>query len=78
VGAFFLALVVAAQPAIPNLYPPSHPSVGHALYINKEVIEMLLLVFMSTTAVGRWGGLDFFVHQFVVRPLFGRKQEARK
>lgn len=73
VGAGFLALVVAVMPAIPNIYPPSHPSVGHALYINKEVIEMLVLLFMSTTAVGRWGGLDFILYHKVYRPLFGRK-----
>ena len=36
--------------------------VGHALLINKDFIEMLALVTIATTAVGRWGGLDFILY----------------
>ncbi len=73
-GAVFLLMVTLAQPALPWVFPQPHPSAGHALLINKEFIEMLLLFFLATTRVGRWGGLDFFVYTFVTRRLFGPKK----
>lgn len=76
-GAVFLLMVVLAQPALPWIYPPAHPSAGHAFLINKEFLEMLLLLFLATTHVGRWGGLDFFIHTFITRPLFGSKDKAK-
>jgi uncharacterized membrane protein YphA (DoxX/SURF4 family) len=72
-GAVFLLTVVLAQPAWPTIYPPAPAPVGHALVINKEFIEMLALLLLAATAVGRWGGLDFFVHQLLVRPIFGKR-----
>ena len=30
----------------------------------------------AATPVGRWGGLDYFIHHLVVRPVF-RKREKR-
>lgn len=72
-GALFLLSIVLAQPDWPGLYPPPHPSVGHSFFINKEFVEMMALLALGTTHVGRWGGLDFFVHYCFVRPLFGRR-----
>ncbi|MEK6234599.1 MAG: DoxX family protein [Planctomycetales bacterium] len=71
-GAAFMFLIVLSQPAWPGYYPPPHPAVGHAMIINKEFVEMMALVVLGCTAVGRWGGLDFFVHQYVVQPLLAR------
>lgn len=75
-GAAFLVLVVAAMPALPNIYPPPHPSAGHAMFINKEVLEMIGLLVLAATPVGRWGGLDFFIHHLLIRPFYGTKVVA--
>jgi len=67
-GAAFMAFVVATQPSWPTIYPPAPPVVGHALLINKDFIEMVALLVVATTPVGRWGGLDFFLHRWFVAP----------
>ncbi len=71
-GGVFLISLIGAQPEWPTIYPPAPPSSGHALLVNKEFVEMLALFALATTRVGRWGGLDFFVHYLLVRPFFGR------
>ena len=60
-GAAFMAMVVMTQPAFPTIYPPDQPIVGHALLVDKDVIEMLALLVMVAVGAGRWGGLDFFL-----------------
>jgi len=72
-GGLFLLSIVLAQPDWPGLYPPPHPAVGRSLFVNKEFVEMMALFALGTTHVGRWGGLDFLVHYWFVRPLFGRR-----
>jgi uncharacterized membrane protein YphA (DoxX/SURF4 family) len=67
-GAAFMAFVVATQPSWPTIYPPAPPVVGHALLINKDFVEMVALLVVATTPVGRWGGLDFFLHRWFVAP----------
>ena len=71
-GAIFLITIIGAQPEWPTISPPAPPTSGHALLVNKEFVEMLAMFALATTHVGRWGGLDFFVHYLLVRPLFGR------
>lgn len=73
-GALFLLSIVLAQPDWPGLYPPPHPSTGRSLIVTKEFIEMMALFALAATHVGRWGGLDFFIHQLIVRPLFGKRE----
>jgi uncharacterized membrane protein YphA (DoxX/SURF4 family) len=73
-GALFLLSIVLAQPDWPGLYPAPHPSVGHSLFVNKEFVEMMAMFALATTHVGRWGGLDFFLHYCFVRPLFRRRE----
>jgi uncharacterized membrane protein YphA (DoxX/SURF4 family) len=75
-GALFLLSIVLAQPDWPGLYPAPHPSVGHSLFVNKEFVEMMALFALATTHVGRWGGLDFFIHYCFVRPIFGGRDAA--
>jgi uncharacterized membrane protein YphA (DoxX/SURF4 family) len=72
-GALFLAQIVAAQPDWPGLYPIPHPSAGRSLLVNKEFVEMMALVALGFLPTGRWAGLDFFVHNLVLRPLLGKK-----
>lgn len=75
-GAIFLLSIVLAQPDWPGLFPVPHPAVGHSLFVNKEFVEMMALFALATTRVGRWGGLDFFIHYLFVRPLFGKREST--
>jgi len=63
-----MCMVVMTQPAWPTIYPPDPAIVGHALLVNKDFIEMVALLVIATTAAGRWGGLDFFIHRWIVKP----------
>jgi uncharacterized membrane protein YphA (DoxX/SURF4 family) len=74
-GAVFLASIVLAQPAWPTIYPPLPPSAGHTLVVNKEFIEMLAMLALAATPVGRWAGLDFFVYNLLIRPCCGGKEK---
>ena len=63
-GALFLLSVICTQPpwsagAIPTYY---------------QVVEMVALLVLMTTAVGRWGGLDYFIH-LLVRPCRRQKEQ---
>jgi uncharacterized membrane protein YphA (DoxX/SURF4 family) len=57
-GAAFMCSVVLTQFPWPTIYPPAPAEAGHALLVNKDFIEMVALLLLSTTAAGRWGGLD--------------------
>ena len=76
-GAFFLLSVVLSQPALPGIFPPAPPSAGHNLFVTKELIEMVALAFLATTCVGRWAGLDFFIHRLITGRCCSPK-EAKK
>jgi hypothetical protein len=43
--------------------------VGHALIVDKNFVEMIALLTLAATSVGRWGGLDFFVYHWLGRPI---------
>ncbi len=58
-GGAFLASVVLSQPAWLPGAAPTYP----------QTLEMLVLFTLSTLPVGRWCGLDFFLHH-----LFGRSR----
>jgi uncharacterized membrane protein YphA (DoxX/SURF4 family) len=55
VGALFLLSVVSMQPFW----------VSEALPTYNQFVEMFALLALATTQVGRWGGLDFFVHHLI-------------
>jgi uncharacterized membrane protein YphA (DoxX/SURF4 family) len=75
-GAAFLAMIVASHLSYPGVWPEPHPSEGHSLLINKDAIEMLALLALAATPVGRWGGLDFFIHYGLTRHIFRRRRPA--
>jgi uncharacterized membrane protein YphA (DoxX/SURF4 family) len=75
-GAVFLGMIVLSQPPWPTIYPPDPPSAGKSMIVNKEFIEMLALATLATMPVGRWGGLDWFVHHLIVRKWFGRGETS--
>jgi uncharacterized membrane protein YphA (DoxX/SURF4 family) len=63
--AAFLFLVIMSQPpwvplTITTLFP-------------YQLVEMLALLALATTAVGRWGGLDFFLHTLITARFRGRR-----
>jgi uncharacterized membrane protein YphA (DoxX/SURF4 family) len=68
-GAAFLVSVLLTQPPWPTIYPPAPEVVGHALVVDKNFVEMVALLALATTAVGRWGGLDYFLYHWFGRPL---------
>jgi uncharacterized membrane protein YphA (DoxX/SURF4 family) len=68
-GAAFMAFVILSQLSWPTIYPPPGPEAGHALLIDKSFIEMVALLLVATTAVGRWGGLDAFLSRWLPFPL---------
>lgn len=73
-GGLFLAIVVAATWQWPGYYnPPMHPAQGHALFVTKEFVEMMACFALAALPTGRWGGLDYFVHNILVRPLLVEK-----
>lgn len=73
-GAAFLVFVLLTQPPWPTIYPPAPEVVGHALIVDKNFVEMIGLLLLATTAVGRWGGLDFFVYRWLGQPILRRLQ----
>ncbi len=76
-GAGFMVMVVLTQFPWPTVYPPAPAVVGHALLVNKDFVEMMALLVMAATAVGRWGGLDFFLYHWFGRPLLARWQASK-
>jgi uncharacterized membrane protein YphA (DoxX/SURF4 family) len=67
-SAGFLLMTYLCMPPFPWL-PTAPNNEGYYLFVNKNVIEMLALLALATTASGRWFGLDAL---FDV--LFGRRR----
>jgi uncharacterized membrane protein YphA (DoxX/SURF4 family) len=67
-GAMFLLSVVLAQP----------PWLSDALPTYPQVLEMLTLLTLATVPVGRWAGLDFFVHSLFRRPCCSAKGKSHE
>jgi uncharacterized membrane protein YphA (DoxX/SURF4 family) len=62
VGAVFLLSVISTQPPwVPDTQP-----------IYYQLGELLSMLTLATTSVGRWGGLDFFVHHCCGRSSAGK------
>lgn len=68
-GGCFLISVLMTQPPWPTIFPAVHPEVGHALIVDKNFVEMVAIFMLATLPVGRWGGLDYFVWNFVGKPV---------
>ncbi|MHB1034741.1 MAG: hypothetical protein ACYC35_09135 [Pirellulales bacterium] len=74
-GAAFLLNVVLSQLPWPTVYPPPAPVLGHALLVNYQFIEMVAMLALASTAVGRWAGVDYFIHQLLIQPFCSAKKE---
>lgn len=70
-GAVMLFMFYLAMPPFPGAHVPANAAEGHYLLVNKNLIEMLALLMFFTSGIGRWFGLDAFIHA-----LFGRRPRA--
>jgi uncharacterized membrane protein YphA (DoxX/SURF4 family) len=61
-GAGFLLLTTIAWPSLPWLPVPPN-SEGSYLVVSKNVVELLALCVLATTATGRWFGLDGLIYR---------------
>jgi uncharacterized membrane protein YphA (DoxX/SURF4 family) len=61
-SAGFLFMTYLCAPAFPWLPVPPN-SEGYYFYVNKNVVEMLALLALGTTASGRWFGVDALLHE---------------
>lgn len=68
-GAAFLAFVVMTQWPWPTVVPKTPEIVGHALFVDKNFVEMMALLALAALPVGRWAGLDYFLYHYVCLPL---------
>jgi uncharacterized membrane protein YphA (DoxX/SURF4 family) len=60
-GALFMLAFYLAMPPWPGV-PENLKAEGHYFLVNKNLIEMLALFALATTASGRWLGLDGLLH----------------
>ena len=60
-GAVFLVNVVLTTWPVPGVYPPIPSMVGNFLFVSKDVVELIALLFLATIPAGRWAGLDYFL-----------------
>lgn len=63
-GAVFLVNVVMTTFPVPGVYPPLPTAVGNFLFVSKDVIELIAMLFLASIPAGRWGGLDYFLWNF--------------
>jgi len=75
-GAAFLVSVLLTQPPWPTIYPPAPEVVGHSLVVDKNFAELMAMLAMAAMPVGRWGGLDFFLYRWLVKPFVSSDGEA--
>lgn len=64
-AAALLVLFTLSLPALPEL-PENLRAEGFYLYVNKNIIEIVALLTLATTASGRWVGLDGLL--YVLKP----------
>ena len=62
-GALFLASIISMQP----------PWIAGTAPTYNQFVEMVALLALATTAVGRWAGLDFFIHHLIFWPFRSAK-----
>ncbi len=67
-GAGFMLFVVLSHPSYPGVYPLDPAQMGHALLVTRDFVEMIALLVIASTSLGRWTGLDFFLHNCLIRP----------
>ncbi len=64
--ALFLASIIATQP----------PWIDGTVATYFQGVELVALLVLATSPVGRWGGLDFFIHRIITWP-FRKRADIR-
>ncbi len=60
-GAAFLVNVILTTWPVPGVYPPLPSAVGNFLFVSKDVVELVAMLFLASIPAGRWAGLDYFL-----------------
>ena len=60
-GAAFLVNVVLTTFPVPGVHPAIPSMIGNFMFVSKDVVELIALLFLMTIPSGRWGGLDYFL-----------------
>ncbi|MEZ6138990.1 MAG: hypothetical protein R3B84_00330 [Zavarzinella sp.] len=68
----FLLMTILSTPNVPWL-PVAPLSEGNYVYINKNVIEFLALMVLTTVSTGMWAGIDAVLYY-----LFGQRRALKK
>ena len=63
-AAGMLLMFYVATPPLPGLAAASLG--GHYLYVDRNLIELVAALVIAATGTGRWAGLDFYLHEFVI------------
>jgi uncharacterized membrane protein YphA (DoxX/SURF4 family) len=71
-GAVFLVNVILTSYPVPGVYPPLPTAVGNFMFISKDTVELLAMLFLASIPAGRWAGLDYFLWHY------GGKQLVKK
>lgn len=63
-GAAFLVNVIMTTFPVPGVHPPLPSAVGNFLFVSKDAVELIAMIFLAAVPAGRWGGLDYFLWNF--------------
>ncbi|GHT44834.1 hypothetical protein FACS189454_03260 [Planctomycetales bacterium] len=70
-GAVFLVNVVLTTFPVPGVYPALPAAVGNFMFVSKDVVELIAMLFLAAIPAGRWAGLDWFLWHFFGKKYFG-------
>ncbi|MDR2439824.1 MAG: hypothetical protein LBE12_10705 [Planctomycetaceae bacterium] len=63
-GAIFLVNVILTTYPVPGVYPSLPTAVGNFMFVSKDAIELIAMLFLASIPAGRWAGLDYFLWHY--------------
>lgn len=72
----FLTNVLMTTLPIASVHPVMPDMVGHFLFVSKDFIELVALLVIVALPVGRWGGLDYFLWNWIGKK-YCKKEEKK-
>jgi uncharacterized membrane protein YphA (DoxX/SURF4 family) len=63
-GVIFLINVVLTTFPVPGVHPALPSAVGNFMFVSKDVVEMIAMLFLASIPAGRWAGLDYYLYHF--------------
>lgn len=73
----FLCNVLMTTLPLANIHPVMPDMVGHFMFVSKDFIELVALLVIVSLPVGRWGGLDYFLWNWIGKK-YCKKEEQPK